>query len=86
MFTTHAKCRMQQRAVSLNCVEAIINFGDESIHANGAIYLCTKRVLKRLIDSGMFIHKAERCKGIYVVVQDGVVRTVAHRYKRIYRK
>lgn len=82
MYTNHALCRAKQRGISHDVVEAVIDFGVEFHKGGGHVYLCTKVSETGMTENGISSQFASRCRGVYVVIQDGAVKTVAHKYKR----
>ena len=86
MLSEHAICRMQQRGIKLNVVNAVIEFGEEYFCPKGILYLCSKKSIRKLLNCGVPTSQTKRYKGVYVVIQDGLVQTVGHRFKRLYRR
>jgi hypothetical protein len=82
MYTKHAVTRIQQRGISYQAVEAIIDYGVESQRNGGHVYLCTKSVMGSMLHAGLKPAFVERCKGLYVVIQNGIIKTVAHKHTR----
>jgi hypothetical protein len=85
LISNHAKKRMQQRGISKECLEQVINYGQEHYRTGAFLYLATKTVIKKMVLKGVSRTTANRCKGIYVVVQNGEIKTVAHKFKRFRR-
>ncbi|VEL97564.1 uncharacterized protein DUF4258 [Alteromonas sp. 76-1] len=79
MYTQHALTRGQQRGIKLDVIEAVIDYGHEFYRRGGHVYLCKKKTVAAMERNGLKPQFTERCKGIYVVVEDGVVKTVAHK-------
>tara|TARA_Y100001956_G_C3965633_1_gene118641 strand:+ start:209 stop:466 length:258 start_codon:yes stop_codon:yes gene_type:complete len=82
MYTKHALIRGQQRGIEINTVETVINYGDEYQRNGGHIYLCKKAAIKAMTIDGLSHHQIEKCSSVYVVVENGVVKTVAHKTKK----
>jgi hypothetical protein len=79
LVTSHARVRMQQRGISAEALEALLEFGCERhIHVDGReIVFFDKQARRRA-------GKAAVCT--YAIVgSDGTVITVGHRYKRVRR-
>ena len=82
MLTKHAIKRMQQRGISTQVTNCIIDYGEEGIHMGGVVYRVTKKLAAKMIKAGVPRGLADKCRGKYVVLQGGMVVTVAHITKR----
>jgi hypothetical protein len=85
-ISKHAKARMQQRGISKECIEHVLAFGKEYYRAGAFVYLATKKVVKEMIKKGVPKKSAARCGGVYVIIQNGNIQTVAHKFKRFKRQ
>jgi hypothetical protein len=87
--TRHAAARMQQRAVSAEVLDCLLDFGhEEHDHHGGGIVHFNKAARRQLLTSqGRDAFKRlERYLNAYAVVgADGCVVTVGRRYRRIRR-
>jgi hypothetical protein len=82
IISNHAKVRMQQRGISKECIEHVIAFGKEYYRTGVFTYLMTKTALKELLRMGVISSQAADWKGVYVILRNGRVETVAHKHKR----
>ena len=88
MYTSHAKVRMQQRAIPQSIVNLLLDYGERvPAGRGGEIFYFGKRGRQRVCRSkGQVISR--RLEGHwrdYVVVADGQVVTCGKRYRRIRR-
>ena len=86
MYSNHALIRMQQRAISHNTIEALLEFGEIEFHRGLEVFSLRKSLCKKLIKL-KFISKSlfEKLNGTYVIVKGDLVVTVGHRYRRFKR-
>jgi hypothetical protein len=82
MYSDHATQRMNQRGINSNVVETIIDWGVSFVCHGADLYYLPKKAIKRLAKSRLLTQSPEKYVGIYVVVQDGEVKTVAHKINR----
>lgn len=86
MFTHHAEARMQQRSISHNAVDALMDYGEYRRRRGADICYLTKQSRHRLLkDLGRsdFI-KLEKALDAYLVVSDdGCIVTAGHRHHRL---
>lgn len=73
---------MQQRGISKECIEHVIAFGKEYYRTGVFTYLMTKTAAKELLRIGVNNSQADDWKGVYVILHNGEVQTVAHKHKR----
>ena len=83
----HAKVRMQQRAISEDMLESLLDFGQIRFNGQGTqILTFPKRVIKCLkkeLDHKVFM-KIERHLNLYAVMSsDGELITAGYRTKRL---
>jgi hypothetical protein len=84
MFTEHAIIRMQQRGFNQASVDHVINFGN-CIQRRGAdVYFVSKKTLFRMLKCGVDRKEAFKCRGVYVVILNGLVITVAYKLCRFW--
>ncbi len=85
VFTAHAKQRMRQRGISGVVVEWLYRFGEERYTKGAYILFFNKRAMKRLRKHlGCTFAKFEsQVRNNYLIICNGVIITVGHRYKRI---
>jgi hypothetical protein len=83
-LSPHAQARMQQRAISADVLERLLDFGTvRHLDRDKEIVFFDKKAKKRLAKAGV---SAERLVRAYAVLGgDGTVVTVGHRYRRIQR-
>ena len=77
IFTNHAIARCQQRGITRDLVELILQYGDER-YQNDAAYLVF--VPQSKIRA---LKLPEKISGIGVLIKDNVVITVKHLFRRI---
>ena len=83
----HAAARMQQRGIPPSMIDRVLRHGREHFdHHGGVVVTVDKAARERLKRSGE-LRKTEldRLADVYVVVAEGIVVTVGHRYRRLRR-
>ena len=89
-LTRHAQTRMQQRAISTDALECLLDFGcARHLHSKGReLVFFDKRARIQLLKIAPAVaRKIGRIGKTYAVLgRDGTVITVGHRYKRISRE
>ena len=88
MYTTHAKIRMQQRAIPSSVVNLLLDYGEKVFAGRGSeIFYFGKRGRRRVLRSkGQAVsRRLEGHWNAYAVVSDGRVVTCGKRYRRIRR-
>lgn len=87
--THHARVRMQQRGISDEALDLLMQYGRSAHNHQGQVLVYMDRQLRKaaLRACGREAGKAiDRVKGLYAVVgNNGLVITVGHRYRRIRR-
>jgi hypothetical protein len=86
-LSTHARVRMQQRGISSEALELLLDLG-RTVRAPGGQHLVfiehSRR--KELGDRGKRIRERDRLKRLYAITDDqGAVVTVGHRFRRLAR-
>jgi hypothetical protein len=78
---------MQQRGIPPALVERVLRHGRKlHDHHGGVILTITRATRERLRRSGaMREAELDRLAGVYVVLSEGMVVTVGHRYRRLQR-
>lgn len=78
---------MQQRGIPPSAIERVLSHGSERHdHHGGVVVTLDKAARQRLRRSGQVRDtELERLAGVYVVVAEGRVVTVGHRYRRLRR-
>lgn len=87
-LSPHAQARMQQRAISAEVLERLLDFGTERhLDRDKEIVFFDKKAKKRLAQADKALaREAERLVRTYAVLGgNGIVVTVGHRYRRIQR-
>ena len=87
MLSQHARVRMQQRAISEDMLESLLDFGQVKFNGQGTeILTFPKRVVKHLkkeLDHKVFM-KIERHLNLYAIMSsDGELITTGYRTKRL---
>jgi hypothetical protein len=89
VMSEHARVRRQQRGISADAVEVLLECGSEMHdHRGGTIVYMDKKARRRLSKRAgpQTALIAEQARGVYAVIGvDGEVVTVGHRYRRIHR-
>ncbi len=85
MLTRHARSRMQQRGIPPELIEQVLHYGCEQHDRRGGVIVYLDRAAKRrLAREGAATGAAlDQLAGVYVVLAEGRVATVGHRYRRI---
>ena len=87
-LSPHAQARMQQRAISAEALERLLDFGSvRHLARDKDIVFFDKKAKKRLARADKALaREAERLVRTYAVLGgNGIVVTVGHRYRRIQR-
>lgn len=87
-LSPHAQARMQQRAISAEALERLLDFGTvRHLDRDKEIVFFDKKAKQRLARSDKALaREAERLVRTYAVLGgNGVVVTVGHRYRRVRR-
>jgi hypothetical protein len=87
-LSPHAQARMQQRAISAEALERLLDFGTvRHLARDKEIVFFDKKAKQRLARSDRALaREAERLVRTYAVLGgNGIVVTVGHRYRRIQR-
>ena len=87
LISHHAKVRMQQRAISEDMLESLLNFGQTRFNGQGTQILTFPRramkSLKKELNHKVFM-KIERHLNLYAVMSsDGELITTGYRTKRL---
>ena len=86
MFSQHAITRMQQRGISDEAVELLLDYGSSSYHKGSEVVYFDRRSRSALLQSGALSRaQCERISHHYLVLGDGMVVTVGHRYRHFKR-
>jgi hypothetical protein len=86
--TRHARARMQQRGICGAHVDLLVQFGREHHDHHGAVVvLLDRRARRRIAGTGSLeASELDELRRLYVVVgNDGSLRTVGHRTRRLRR-
>ena len=85
MLTRHARSRMQQRGIPPALLEHVLQYGREQHDRHGGVIVYLDRDAKRrLARTGAATNsQLDQLTGLYVVLTEGHVATVGHRYRRI---
>lgn len=87
MLTRHAQSRMQQRGIGPEQIERVLHYGRERHDRHGAMIVYLDHAARRRLAREVKASRAEldALAGVYVVLAEGRVATVGHRYRRIRR-
>ena len=86
MFSQHAITRMQQRGISGEAVELLLNYGRSSYRKGSEVVYLDRRSRSALLQSGALSHaQCDRISNHYLVLGDGLVITVGHKYRHFKR-
>ena len=79
---------MQQRGISSDRVERLLAYGREVHDRHGAVIVYFDHAARRRAERAHVASRDEldRLAGVYLVIADGVVATVGHRYRRVRRR
>ena len=84
----HAQARMQQRGIARFAVDCLLDYGREHHDHQGAVIVMLDRAATRRLArfGAMRAGELDAMRGLYAVVNnDGRVRTVGHRTRRLRR-
>jgi hypothetical protein len=87
-LSPHAQARMQQRAISAEALERLLDFGSvKHLARDKDIVFFDKKAKKRLAKADKALaREADRLVRTYAVLGgNGIVITVGHRYRRVRR-
>ena len=86
-LTHHARARMQQRGIAPEALECLLHYGREAFDHRGGVILYLDKAARRRIarEEGHRGPKGRRLDLYAVLGEDGRVRTVGHRYRRVPR-
>jgi hypothetical protein len=86
-LTHHARARMQQRGIGPEALECLLEYGREAFDHRGGVILYLDKAARRRIarEEGRARAPGKRLDLYAVLGDDGRVRTVGHRYRRIPR-
>lgn len=86
-LTHHARARMQQRGIGPDALECLLEYGREAFDHRGGVILYLDKAARRRIarEEGRAPATGKRLDLYAVLGDDGRVRTVGHRYRRIPR-
>jgi len=87
-LSPHAQSRMQQRAISAEALERLLDFGSvKHLARDKEIVFFDKKAKKRLAKAdARLAREADRLVRTYAVLGgNGIVITVGHRYRRVRR-
>ena len=85
MLTRHARSRMRQRGIPPALIERVLRYGREQHDRHGGVIVYLDRDAKRRMvrDGAVSGAELDQLAGLYVVLTEGRVATVGHRYRRI---
>jgi hypothetical protein len=85
LLTRHARSRMQQRGIAPALIDQVLRYGREQHDRHGGVIVYLDRDAKRRIarDRSLSGVELDQLAGVYVVLTEGRVATVGHRYRRI---
>lgn len=86
-LTLHARARMQQRGIAPEALECLLEYEREAFDHRGGVILYLDKAARRRIarEEGRTPPAGKRLNLYAVLGDDGRVRTVGHRYRRIPR-
>ena len=86
-LSAHARVRMQQRGVSPEALEILLELGEVAPASGGRQIVFLERAHREELGRrGKRIRERDRLKRLYAVTdQHGTVVTVGHRYRRVTR-
>ena len=87
-YSNHAETRCQQRGISKEAVNLILDYGStKHDHHGGVVHYLDNKIKKSLSNNDFqFKGGIEKLKNVYVVTSttSGDIITVGHRYRRIF--
>src|SRR5450631_1573779 len=86
-LSTHAQVRMQQRGISAEGLELLLDLGEVAETSGGRQIVFVDRAHRKVLGSrGRGIRERDRLKRLYAITDEtGAVITVGHRYRRLAR-
>ena len=87
VLTGHARTRLQQRGIAPEALDCLLEYGREAFDHRGGVILYLDKAARRRIarEEGGRLRAGKRLDLYAVLGDDGRVRTVGHRYRRIPR-
>ena len=86
-LSAHAARRIRQRGIAPALVERVLAYGREAFdHHGGMVVYVDRATRESLRRRGAAGRDIDRLGGVYVVVADGAIVTVGHRYRRLRRR
>ena len=84
VLSLHARVRMQQRGISPEAVDLLLDLGKTvRVPGGGHMVYLQRSQHSELGRRGKHIRERDRLKGLYAIMDDrGAVITVGHRYRR----
>lgn len=80
VLTDHAQKRMKQRGISLQQLDAILNYGDERFVHGSVSYFHSLKSENEMKNEGYTPSNIEKCRGVYAVCNGEVIITVCHQF------
>lgn len=86
-LTSHARARIRQRGIAPEALECLLEYGREAFdHRGGVVLYLDKAARRRLARERDGRALEDKRLDLYAVLgNDGRVRTVGHRYRRVPR-
>jgi hypothetical protein len=87
-LSRHAAIRSQQRGIPPHAIDALLDYGTEHHDHHGAVVLMLDRAATKRLSRSRSIRGSDldALRGLYgVIANDGQIRTVGHRTRRLQR-
>ena len=85
ILSRHGMIRMAQRSINISVIDFLISYGEvRRCRDHAESFYFSKRSLRDILDDhGLSAFKAcEKMRNAYIVIQDGVLITVARSHRR----
>ena len=77
-FSKHALVRMQQRGVKAEIIDIILEWGTSYVTHGDELFYIPKKIAKKVLRNGSGM-SVDDVTGIYLIMRNGKVHTVAHK-------
>jgi hypothetical protein len=85
-YTKHFTDRMNQRGISDDLIEIVLEHGETHFHHGGEVTRVPKKTIKRLRNATTYSNQLlDKAKKVYIVEDAGTLITNGHQHKKFKR-